>query len=30
MVKYHTDSPEYPPEHREVDYDNEECPDGKL
>lgn len=29
MAKYHTDSPEYPPEHREVYHDHETCPDGK-
>lgn len=26
---FHTDSPEYPPEHREVHHDNDACPDGK-
>jgi hypothetical protein len=29
MAKYHTDSPEYPPEHREVYHDHENYPDGK-
>jgi hypothetical protein len=26
---YHTDSEEYPPEHRNVYHDYEECKDGK-
>jgi hypothetical protein len=26
---YHTNSPEYPPEHREVYHDHNNCPDGK-
>jgi hypothetical protein len=26
---YHTDSPEYPPEHREVYHNNNDCPSGK-
>jgi hypothetical protein len=26
---YHTDSPEYPPKHREVYHDHNNCPDGK-
>jgi hypothetical protein len=26
---YHTDSPEYPPKHREVYHDKDTCPDGK-
>jgi len=26
---YHTDSPEYPPEHRNVYHDHDDCPDGK-
>jgi len=26
---FHTDSPEYPPEHREIHHDNDTCPDGK-
>ena len=26
---YHTDSPEYPPEHRQVYHDHDDCPDGK-
>jgi hypothetical protein len=26
---FHTDSPEYPPEHRNVYHDNSACPDGK-
>lgn len=28
-MAYHTDSPEYPPEHREVYHTHENCPDGK-
>jgi len=28
-AKYHTDSPEYPPKHREVYHDKTDCPDGK-
>jgi hypothetical protein len=26
---YHTNSPEYPPENRNVYHDDDECPDGK-
>lgn len=26
---FHTDSPEYPPKHREVYHDKDTCPDGK-
>jgi hypothetical protein len=26
---FHTDSPEYPPNHREVYHDKNTCPDGK-
>lgn len=26
---YHTDSPEYPPSHRNVHHNNDACPDGK-
>lgn len=26
---FHTDSPEYPPKHREVFHDKDTCPDGK-
>jgi hypothetical protein len=26
---YHTNSPEYPPEHRNVYYDYSNCPDGQ-
>ncbi|MGD1147387.1 MAG: hypothetical protein ABR961_05520 [Thermoanaerobaculaceae bacterium] len=26
---YHTDSMEYPPEHRHVHHDKNTCPDGK-
>lgn len=26
---YHTDSPEYPPSHRNVHHDHNDCPDGK-
>ena len=26
---YHTDSPEDPPEHRNVYHDHNDCPDGK-
>lgn len=29
MATYHTNSPEYPPKHREVHHDHENCPDGK-
>jgi hypothetical protein len=27
---YHTDSPEYPPKHREVYHDHDDCHDGKA
>ena len=27
---YHTDSPEYPPEHRNVYHDHDDCRDGKA
>jgi len=26
---YHTDSPEYPPSHRNVYHDHDDCPAGK-
>lgn len=26
---FHTDSPEYPPSHRNVYHNDSECPDGK-
>ncbi len=26
---YHTNTPEYPPQHREVYHDKDTCPDGK-
>ncbi len=26
---FHTDSPEYPPEHRNVYHNDSDCPDGK-
>lgn len=26
---YHTNSPEYPPSHREVYHDKDTCPDGR-
>lgn len=26
---YHTNSPEYPPEHRDVYHDKDTCPSGK-
>jgi hypothetical protein len=26
---YHTNSEEYPPKHREVYHDHDDCPDGK-
>jgi hypothetical protein len=29
VADYHTDSPEYPPKHREVYHDKDTCPDGK-
>jgi hypothetical protein len=29
VAPYHTDSPEYPPKHREVYHDKDTCPDGK-
>lgn len=29
MAKYHTDSTEYPPSHREVYHNNENCSEGK-
>ena len=29
VVPFHTNSPEYPPEHREVYHDQDTCPDGK-
>ena len=28
-MAYHTDSDEYPPKHREVFHDHENCPDGR-
>ena len=28
-MAYHTDSEEYPPEHREVFHDHENCPEGE-
>jgi hypothetical protein len=27
---YHTNSPEYPPSHREVYHDHDDCHDGKA
>jgi hypothetical protein len=30
VATYHTDSPEYPPEHREVYHDHDDCHDGKA
>jgi len=29
VAAYHTNSPEYPPEHREVYHDHSDCKDGK-
>jgi hypothetical protein len=29
VAAYHTNSPEYPPKHREVYHDHDDCPDGK-
>ena len=29
VAPYHTNSPEYPPEHREVYHDKDTCPAGK-
>jgi hypothetical protein len=29
VLAYHTNSPEYPPKHREVYHDKDTCPDGK-
>jgi hypothetical protein len=29
VAAFHTDSPEYPPTHREVYHDRDDCPDGK-
>jgi hypothetical protein len=29
VYPYHTNSPEYPPTHREVYHDKDTCPDGK-
>jgi len=30
VAKYHTDSPEYPPQHRNVYHDRDDCHDGKA
>lgn len=29
VAPFHTNSPEYPPKHREVYHDKDTCPDGK-
>ncbi len=29
VAPYNTSSPEYPPTHREVYHDHDDCPDGK-
>lgn len=29
VAPFHTNSPEYPPEHRNVYHDDSACPDGK-
>jgi hypothetical protein len=29
VAPYHTNSLEYPPEHRSVHHDHDDCPDGK-
>jgi len=29
VLAYHTNSLEYPPEHRNVHHDHDDCPDGK-
>jgi hypothetical protein len=29
VSEYHTNSPEYPPKHREVYHNHDDCPDGK-
>jgi len=30
VAPYHTDTPEYPPKHREVYHDHDDCHDGKA
>jgi hypothetical protein len=30
IAPYHTNSPEYPPSHRNVYHDHSECPAGKM
>jgi hypothetical protein len=30
VAPYHTDTPEYPPQHREVYHDHDDCHDGKA
>ncbi|TWB89451.1 hypothetical protein FBZ93_116170 [Bradyrhizobium macuxiense] len=30
IAPYHTDSPEYPPSHRNVYHDRDNCPAGKT
>ncbi len=29
IAPYNTDSPEYPPQHRNVYHDHDDCPDGR-
>jgi hypothetical protein len=29
VLAYHTNSPEYPPTHRNVYHDRDDCPDGR-
>jgi hypothetical protein len=29
VAPYHTNSPEYPPQHRNVHHNKDNCPDGK-
>ena len=29
VAPFHTNSAEYPPEHREVHHDHDDCPNGK-
>jgi len=29
VTAYHTNSPEYPPQHRNVYHDRDDCPDGR-
>jgi hypothetical protein len=29
VAPYYTNSPEYPPQHRQVHHDHDNCPDGR-